>query len=168
MDAEVQRRAQVERAPDKQTGFGGLRGVEFVLGAVVTTTAIGRVRTQARFAQLLAPERPMDEVSQGGLSPATPPLKICVPVLLEGGVESVDGGFDRDRLMDDRHVAGVPLGGLDELLVEVAGRAHVDGEFLAVERQVQHAGEAAPVLVHVLRGRHLEQDAWWWRPAPGA
>jgi hypothetical protein len=67
VDAEVERRAQVEGAPDKQSGFGGLRGVEPVLGAVVATTAIGRVRTQARFAQFIAPERPMDEVSQGGL-----------------------------------------------------------------------------------------------------
>jgi len=65
VDAEVECRAQVECAPDEQPGFGGLRGVELVLGAVVATTAIGRVRTQARFAQFIAPERPVDKVSQG-------------------------------------------------------------------------------------------------------
>ena len=30
VDAQVQRRAQVESAPDEQSGFGGLRGVESV------------------------------------------------------------------------------------------------------------------------------------------
>ena len=56
----------------------------------------------------------------GRARPATPRLKICVAVLLEGGVERVDGRLHRDRLVDDRHVAGVALGGLDELLVQVA------------------------------------------------
>jgi len=60
-------RAQVESASDQQTGFGGLRGIESVLGAVVATATIGGVRTQARIAQLIAPERPMDEVAQGWL-----------------------------------------------------------------------------------------------------
>ncbi len=50
VDTEVERRAQVESAPDEQSGFGGLRGVEFVLGAVVATTTFGRVRTQAGIA----------------------------------------------------------------------------------------------------------------------
>ena len=67
VDSQVQRRAQIESAPDEQAGFGGLRGVELVLGAVVATATIGRVRTQAGIAQFIAPERPMDEVAQGGL-----------------------------------------------------------------------------------------------------
>jgi len=67
VDTDVQRRAQVQGAPDEQTGFGCLRGVEFVLGAVVAAAAFRRVRTQAGFAQFIASERPMDEVSQGGL-----------------------------------------------------------------------------------------------------
>ena len=50
MDSQVQCRAQVEGAPDEQAGFGGLRGIELVLGAVVATAAIGRVRTQAGIA----------------------------------------------------------------------------------------------------------------------
>jgi hypothetical protein len=50
VDTEVERRAQVESAPDEQSGFGGLRGVEFVQRAVVATTTFGRVRTQAGIA----------------------------------------------------------------------------------------------------------------------
>ena len=67
VDAQIERRPQVEGAPDEQAGFGGLRGIEFVLRAVVATTAFGRVRTQARFAEFIAPQGPMDEVAQGGL-----------------------------------------------------------------------------------------------------
>jgi hypothetical protein len=67
VDSQVERRAQVEGAPDEQAGFGSLRGVELVLGAVVATSAIGGVRTQAGIAQIVAPERPVDEVAQGGL-----------------------------------------------------------------------------------------------------
>ena len=50
MDAEVERRPQVEGAPDEQAGFGGLRGVELVLGAVIAATASRRVRTEAGIA----------------------------------------------------------------------------------------------------------------------
>jgi hypothetical protein len=67
VDTEVQSRAQVQGAPDEQTGFGGLRGVQFVLGAVVAATTIGSIGTQAWFAQFVAPERPVDEVTKGGL-----------------------------------------------------------------------------------------------------
>ena len=67
VDSQVQCRAQIESAPDEQTGFGGLRGIELVLGAVVAPATIRRVRTQARIAQLIAPECPMDEVAEGGI-----------------------------------------------------------------------------------------------------
>jgi hypothetical protein len=67
VDSQVERRAQVEGAPDEQAGFGGLRGIELVLRAVIATTATGGVRTQAGIAQIVAPERPVDQVSQGGL-----------------------------------------------------------------------------------------------------
>jgi hypothetical protein len=50
VDSQVQCRAQIEGAPDEQTGFGGLRGIELVLGAVVAPATIRRVRTQARIA----------------------------------------------------------------------------------------------------------------------
>ena len=67
MDSQVERRAKVECAPDEQAGFGSLRRVELVLGAVVASAALGRVRTQAGIAQIIAPERPVDEVAKGGL-----------------------------------------------------------------------------------------------------
>jgi hypothetical protein len=50
VDSQVQCRAQIEGAPNKQTGFGSLRGIELVLGAVVAPATIRRVRTQARIA----------------------------------------------------------------------------------------------------------------------
>jgi hypothetical protein len=50
VDTEVERRAQVESAPDEQSGFGGLRGVELVLRAVVAAATLRRVRTKARIA----------------------------------------------------------------------------------------------------------------------
>jgi len=66
VDSQVQCCAQIESAPDEQTGLGGLRGIELVLGAVVAPAAIRRVRAQARIAQFIAPECPMDEITQGG------------------------------------------------------------------------------------------------------
>jgi hypothetical protein len=50
VDSQVQCRAQIEGAPDEQTSFGRLRGIELVLGAVVAPASIRRVRTQARIA----------------------------------------------------------------------------------------------------------------------
>jgi hypothetical protein len=50
VDTEIKRSAQFESAADEQSCLGGLRGVEFVLGAVVATTTFGRVRTQAGIA----------------------------------------------------------------------------------------------------------------------
>jgi hypothetical protein len=67
VDSQVERRSQIESAPDEQSGLGGLRSVELVLGAVVATTASGRVRTQAGVAKIVPPKRPVDEVAQGGL-----------------------------------------------------------------------------------------------------
>ena len=66
VDTEIKRRAYIESAPDDQSGFGGLRGVELVLRTVVATTTFERVRTQGGIAYLVAPERPMDEVAEGG------------------------------------------------------------------------------------------------------
>ena len=64
VDAEVERGAQIESAPDQQSGLGGLRGVQFVQRAVLAAAAIGRIRTQAGIAQFLPPERPVDEVAK--------------------------------------------------------------------------------------------------------
>ena len=66
MDSQVQCRAQIESAPDQQTNFGGLRGIELVLRTVVATATIGRIRAQTGFAQFITPERPVDEITQGG------------------------------------------------------------------------------------------------------
>jgi hypothetical protein len=67
LDSQDQCRAQVESASDEQTGFGGLRCIESVLGAVLAPATIRRVGAQTRIAQLIAPECPMDEVAEGGI-----------------------------------------------------------------------------------------------------
>jgi hypothetical protein len=67
VDSQVQCRAQIESAPDEQTGLGGLRGIELVLGAVVAPATIRRIRAQAGLAKFIAPERPVNEIPQGGL-----------------------------------------------------------------------------------------------------
>jgi hypothetical protein len=45
MDSQVERRAQVQCAPDEQSGLRSLRRVELVLGAVVAPATFRRVRT---------------------------------------------------------------------------------------------------------------------------
>ena len=67
VDAQVQGRAQVQSAPDEQASFGGLGGIESIERTVTATAALGRFRAQTGIAQFVAPERPMDEVTQGGL-----------------------------------------------------------------------------------------------------
>jgi hypothetical protein len=62
VDSKVERRAQVQGAPDQQSELGSLRRIELVKGAVVAPAAVVRVRTQAGVAQFVAPERPVDEV----------------------------------------------------------------------------------------------------------
>ncbi len=66
-DSHIECCAEIERAADQQAGRGVLRFVELVLGAVITAPAFRRIRAEAGLAQLLAAERPMDEVAQGGL-----------------------------------------------------------------------------------------------------
>jgi hypothetical protein len=67
VDSQVQCRAKVQSAPDEQSGFGSLRCVELVLGAVVATATLRRIRAQAGIAQIVAPQCPMNEIPQGGL-----------------------------------------------------------------------------------------------------
>jgi len=50
VDAEIERRTEVESAPDEDAGFGGLRRVELVQRAMVTAPAFGRVRAQTGIA----------------------------------------------------------------------------------------------------------------------
>ena len=67
VDAQVERRLKVERAPDQEGGLGVLGGVERIERAGVSPPAVlRRVRAKIRLAQLVAPERPMYEESQGG------------------------------------------------------------------------------------------------------
>lgn len=66
-DAQFQRRPEIERATQEQPSLGRLRGVESVERAVVTTAAIvGSVGAEAGVAEFLAPQRPMNQKSQGG------------------------------------------------------------------------------------------------------
>ena len=66
-DAQLQRRPKVERAPQQQTRLGGLRGIQSVQRAVVAAAAlVGGVRAEARIAEFLPAERPMNQESQGG------------------------------------------------------------------------------------------------------
>lgn len=55
-------------------------------------------------------EAPSKPGSGGKDYPATPPLKICVGVLLEACLKRIDSGLDRDSLVDDGRFAGIPLG----------------------------------------------------------
>jgi hypothetical protein len=53
---QLQRRPEVERAADEQSGLARLRGIELVERAVIAAAAVlWRVGTQPRIAQLLAP-----------------------------------------------------------------------------------------------------------------
>ena len=64
--AELQRRPQIERPAKELTGFGRLRRIEAVERAVVAAAAVGRIRTESGIAQLVPPQRPVDQVAQGG------------------------------------------------------------------------------------------------------
>jgi len=66
-DTQLQRRPEIERAPQQQTSFGRLRGVESVERAVVATAAVvGSVGAEAGVAEFLTTQSPMDQESQGG------------------------------------------------------------------------------------------------------
>ncbi len=66
-DTHLQRRPEVERAPQQQTRLGGLRRVQLVQRAVVAAAAIvGRVGAEAGIAEFVAAQRPMNEKPQGG------------------------------------------------------------------------------------------------------
>jgi hypothetical protein len=66
-DAQLQRGPEIERAADQQAGLARLRSVEFIEWAMVAAaTVLWRVGTQPRIAQLLAPQRPVDQEAEGG------------------------------------------------------------------------------------------------------
>ncbi|MCZ2079665.1 MAG: hypothetical protein LC130_32245 [Bryobacterales bacterium] len=67
VETEIQRRPEVERAEDEQSGFARLRRIEIVERAMVAAAAVlRRIGTQPRIAQLFAPEGPVDQEPEGG------------------------------------------------------------------------------------------------------
>jgi len=66
-DAHLQRGLEIDRTAQQQTRLGRLRRVQFVQRAMVATAAIvGSVRAEAGIAEFFAPQRPMNQKSQGG------------------------------------------------------------------------------------------------------
>ena len=67
VNGQFQRAHQIESAPDQQALLRALGCVQPVERAVVATMAIlvRRVLAQARIAQFVAPQRPMNEESEG-------------------------------------------------------------------------------------------------------
>ncbi len=80
-DAQLQRRPEIERAPQQQASFGGLRRIELVERAAVAAAAIVRsVWAEARVAEFVAPERPVNEEPQRGLFGPLPRRQFGSPV----------------------------------------------------------------------------------------
>ncbi len=80
-DTQLQRRPQVERAPQQQTRLRGLCGIQLVQRAVVAAAAIvGGVRAEAGVAEFLAAERPMNQEPQGGFFRPLPARQFGSPV----------------------------------------------------------------------------------------
>jgi len=74
-DAQLQRRAKVNRETQQQTGLRGLSRIQLVQRAVITAaTVVGRVRTETRVAELFAAQRPVNQEPQGG---PLRPLRRC-------------------------------------------------------------------------------------------
>ena len=68
LDAELQRRPEVQSAADEQASLGRLRPVELVERAAVTSAnVIGRIGTQLRVAEFVPAQGPVDQESQGRL-----------------------------------------------------------------------------------------------------
>ena len=67
VDAQLQRRPEVQRAPDEETGLRRLRLVELIERTVVTPFAVVCVGTQIRFAEFVLAQGPVDQESQGWL-----------------------------------------------------------------------------------------------------
>ena len=66
VDAQLQRRPEVQRAPDEETGLRRLRLVEPIERTVVApVTVVGRVGTQFRVAEFVPAQGPVDQESQG-------------------------------------------------------------------------------------------------------
>jgi hypothetical protein len=70
-EAQRQRCAKIEAAADQQSRLRSLGRVQIVQGTVVTTASVfGRIWAEARVAQLVAPQCPMSQETDGwGLRP---------------------------------------------------------------------------------------------------
>jgi hypothetical protein len=80
-DAQLQGRPEIECAPDEKPGLGILCCVELVERAVVAPVAVvGPIRTDAGIAQFIAPQRPVNEESQGGVFRPLPGCQFGPPV----------------------------------------------------------------------------------------
>lgn len=65
--AHPQRCPKFNRPPQQRSCFGRLRGVEPVQRVVIATAAVWRVVAEPRIAEIVAPQRPVNEESQGEL-----------------------------------------------------------------------------------------------------
>jgi len=67
MDAQLQCRLEIDRAPQQQADFRGLSRIQFVERAMITTAAIiGRIRANLGIAEFLTAQRPVNQKPQGG------------------------------------------------------------------------------------------------------
>lgn len=66
LDAEFQCGSQIECPAQKLPGLGRLRSIEAIERAAVAAATLWGVRAKRRITQLLAPQRPVDQVAQGG------------------------------------------------------------------------------------------------------
>ena len=65
-DAQLQGRSQIECPAQELAGFRSLRHIQPVERAVIAAAALGRIGAESGIAQLVAPQRPVDQVAQGG------------------------------------------------------------------------------------------------------
>ena len=68
VDAQLQRRPQIQSAPVEEAGLRRLRPVELIERTVVAPfTVVGRVGAQLRVAEFVPAQGPVNQESQGGL-----------------------------------------------------------------------------------------------------
>jgi len=114
----------------------------------------GRDRTVPRAASQGAPEI-------GTMAPpATPPLKTCVAILGEGGVQRVDSRLQRHRLVDDRRFAHVPLRGRCQLPVKRRRGRDAADRFLPAQRSSTRAKPRRYSNPSLAEGRRWVAPRW--------
>lgn len=73
-DTELQRRPEVDGAADEQAGLGRLGGIQAVERAVIALATVRRIRAQPRVAEFVAPQGPVNQITEGGLLGPLAPL----------------------------------------------------------------------------------------------